>query len=92
MADLNLTSPSALNASWIIIFWKEVIQLHEQRLKPPFISVDLTGWQLPDSFVPRTLLGEPCPPSYVHSTHCSNPWTFQHPGRPVFTLSVFTDF
>ncbi|MEQ2220957.1 hypothetical protein ILYODFUR_010834 [Ilyodon furcidens] len=38
-----------------------------KRPKFPVSSSDTTGWQLPDSIIPRTSSSEPCPPS----TYCS---------------------
>ncbi|MED6246932.1 hypothetical protein ATANTOWER_026436, partial [Ataeniobius toweri] len=72
---LNLTLPSALNPAWITVFWKEAIQLHEQRLKPLIASLDHTGWQPPDSFVPWISFCEPCPPSSIHCTNFRDSWT-----------------
>ncbi|MEQ2307043.1 hypothetical protein AMECASPLE_014166 [Ameca splendens] len=39
-----------------------------KRPKFPVSSSDTTGWQLPDSIIPRTSSSEPCPPSTCCST------------------------
>ncbi|MEQ2232625.1 hypothetical protein ILYODFUR_013438 [Ilyodon furcidens] len=83
---LNLILPSASNPAWITVFWKETIQLHELRLKPPVTSLDQTNWQSPDSFVPWISFCEPCPLSFFHCTNYRNSWTIYHPGTPVFTV------
>ncbi|MEQ2248184.1 hypothetical protein ILYODFUR_016696 [Ilyodon furcidens] len=84
---LNLTLPLASNTAWITVFWKETIQLHEPRLKPPVTSLDHTSWQPPDSFVPWISLCEPCPPSFFRCINYRNSRTIYHPGTPVFTVS-----
>ncbi|KAK5601011.1 hypothetical protein CRENBAI_005418, partial [Crenichthys baileyi] len=70
-ADLNLTSPSALNTFGLSSSGKK-----SSNLKNKDSGLQLLRWILPAgsflvSFVPRTLLGEPCPPSYIHSIHYS---------------------
>ncbi|MED6234441.1 hypothetical protein ATANTOWER_030133, partial [Ataeniobius toweri] len=87
---LNLTLPSALNSAWITLFWKEAIQLHEQRLKPLVTSFDHTA----GSLLISSLLGSPSmnpvhpPPSTAPTSETLGP--ANHPGTPVFTILSLT--
>ncbi|MEQ2238194.1 hypothetical protein ILYODFUR_030771 [Ilyodon furcidens] len=47
-------------------------------------SLDHTGWQPPDSCVPRTSICKPCPPSSLHRTS----WITNSPGLPYPPTSV----
>ncbi|MED6282058.1 hypothetical protein CHARACLAT_028047 [Characodon lateralis] len=84
---LNLTLPSALNPAWVTIFWKEAIQLYEQRLRPLITSLD-------HSFLIPSFLGSPStnpvhpPPSTAPTSETLGPT--KHPGTPVFTISCLT--
>ncbi|KAK5614990.1 hypothetical protein CRENBAI_007534 [Crenichthys baileyi] len=67
---------------------KKLFLPHEQRLKPPFAPVDLTGWQLP-LYLESSSSNPVHPPTHTSFNH-SKLWTFKLPGKPELTITEST--
>ncbi|KAK5612372.1 hypothetical protein CRENBAI_006989 [Crenichthys baileyi] len=82
------TTPSALNVLDYCLLRRSRFYPHEQRLKPPFAPVDLTGWQLP-LYLESSSSYPVHPPTHTSFNH-SKFWTFKLPGKPELTITEST--